>query len=70
MTAADAEELQEALLEAALHGEAMLGEVDKFGRRYTIDFEFVRSNCRGRVRSLWMIRTDEETPRLTSCYVL
>ena len=70
LTAADAEELQRALLEVAQNNEAALGEADEFGRRYTIDFEFVFSNKRGRVRSLWIVRADDDAPRLTSCYVL
>jgi hypothetical protein len=63
ITAAYAEELQQAPLEAAMDSEATPGEVDQFGSRYTIDFEFVRSNSRGRIRSLWIIRTGEATPR-------
>lgn len=69
LTAADAEELRNALLESARTGDAIPGASDEFGARYTIDFEMVRSTKRARVRGCWII-LDDGLPRLTSCYVL
>ena len=70
LTAADAGELRAMLLESARIGDAVCGAVDEFGARYTIDFDVVRSARRARIRSCWIILTDDDRPRLTSCYVL
>jgi hypothetical protein len=70
LSAADASFLRDELLRAARDGEAMLGEVDQFGDRYVIDVEIARRERRGMVRSAWIIRARETSPRLTSCYVL
>jgi hypothetical protein len=67
---ADAEELRAALLEAALTAEAQPGNVNPHGQRYVIDFDFVRRQSIVRIRSTWIVRTGEDSPRLTSCYVL
>ncbi len=41
LTSMDAEFLRGGLLQAARNGEAILGEIDAYGTRYTIDFELV-----------------------------
>lgn len=70
LTAEDAEELREALLSAARSGEAAATEQDEYGQRYVLDFEVVRAAGRARLRSSWIVRSGEDFPRLTSCYVL
>jgi hypothetical protein len=50
--------------------EASLGTADPHGQRYVIDFDFVRQERTIRVRSTWIVRSGENLPRLTSCYVL
>ena len=70
LSAADAGFLRDELLRAARDGDATLGEVDQFRDRYAIDIELARRERRGVVRSAWIIRRGESTPRLTSCYVL
>lgn len=69
LTAQHASDLRIALLGAARDGEAVPAEVDEYGRRFTVDFELVFCGRRARVRSAWIVRTGEECPRLTSCYV-
>jgi Domain of unknown function (DUF6883) len=66
----DAEVLRGALLEAARVIEATAGEADQFGQRYVLDFEMSGPAGKARVRSLWIIRTGEAYPRMTSCFVL
>lgn len=70
LTAADAEELKDALLHAAQVEEAVPGENDAYGQRFVVDFLMDRSLRVARVRSAWIVRCDEDFPRLTSCYVL
>jgi hypothetical protein len=67
---ADAEDLRVALLQAARLAEAQLGMVNPYGQRYVVDFDLVRQGRRIRIRSTWIVRTAEDWPRLTSCYVL
>jgi hypothetical protein len=66
----DAEVLRQALLAAALHSEAQLADSDRYGRRFVLDFEMATARGKARVRSFWMVRSSEDFPRLTSCYVL
>lgn len=70
LTAADADELRDALLDAARTQGAVATDHDQYGQRYVLDFEVVRAVGRAVVRSTWIVRTGEDYPRLTSCYVL
>ncbi len=65
-----ADVLRSALLDSALNSEAMKGEEDSYGQRYMIDFEVAGPLGKAAVRSSWIILTGEQTPRLTSCFVL
>ena len=51
MTANDAEELRQILLEAVKTHEAQLGRQDKFGQRYTLDFQSEWQNRKATLRS-------------------
>ena len=66
----DANMLRMAILAAARDGEARLGVVNTHGQRYILDFDLVRHDRSIRIRSTWIVRTGEDPPRLTSCYVL
>jgi hypothetical protein len=66
----DAELLQTALLQAARDQDAVPGEADPYGSRYTVDFLMTHGDREARVRSAWIILRGESTPRLTSCFVL
>lgn len=70
MTAEHAELLREALFTAACSQPAMATESDDFGQRYVIDFPLDGPIGSALIRSSWIIRVDEDFPRLTSCYVL
>jgi hypothetical protein len=66
----DAEFLRARLLEAALAGDAGLGEADEYGQRYSVDFECAHGNRRTLVRSAWIVLNAADFPRLLTCYVL
>jgi hypothetical protein len=70
LTAVNAEELEKLLLEAARTLEAEESDRDEFGQRYTIDLTVSGPTGTAPVRSTWIVRTGEDFPRLTSCYVL
>ena len=66
----DAEFLHQILLQAAANEECRPSEADDHGQRYTVDLMVATSRGSQRVRSGWIVRADEDFPRLTTCYVL
>jgi len=58
-----------ALRDAAREVDAVPGEADQYGARYTVDFLITRGARKARVRSAWIILQGESAPRLTSCFV-
>lgn len=68
-TVESAVELRAALLKAAATADAQPAESDNFGNRYVIEFEIRGPRGSGVVRSTWIVRRSETSPRLTSCFV-
>jgi hypothetical protein len=69
MTKVDAPEVRQRLLQAAASEQAQVGEIDRYGQRYTIEFEFQKGTRKAVVRSGWIILSNETAPRLTTCYL-
>ncbi len=70
LTIVDAFVLRGLLMQAAIDGEASFVRSDEFGERHQLDFEVVRASRRAIVRSAWIVRTGEDFPRMTTCFVL
>src|SRR5438128_6714962 len=70
ITAADASKLRLLLLTAAAKSDAQVAIFDSFDQRYAIDMELQTSGGSVVLRSAWIIRIDEDYPRLASCYIL
>jgi hypothetical protein len=70
IAADDAQELKQAILSAITSEEALPTERDEYGQRFVVDFSMRRQGKEAVVRSSWIIRSTEDYPRLTSCYVL
>lgn len=71
LTSADAAKLREILLTAAVVNNVVsVIDADKYGCRYTIDVVVTLGSREALVRSAWIIKSDEDFPRLVSCYVL
>ena len=66
----DASVLRDALLQAALHEDCVPGERDEYGQRYAVDFDLRTGIGTRQVRSGWIVKPNEDFPRLTMCYVL
>ena len=66
----NADLLVDALRQAAASGDAAVGTVDRYGRRYVIDFEYAGPDGTVMIRSAWIVRTGENMPRLVTCYIL
>ena len=68
----DAELLRQSILEAILKTEAIEQTATEYGRRFVVDFELQRGVgvvlYRAVVRTAWIIRNDEDFPRLTTCF--
>ena len=69
ITAENADELRAALLAAAATADAQPGGSDRFGDRYVIEFEIRGPGGSGVVKSTWIVRRGETTPRMTSCFM-
>jgi hypothetical protein len=70
MTAENAEDLRQILLEVVKTHQAKLGRRDDFGQRYTLDFPLEWQNKSATIRTGWIIEHDSNIPRLTTCYPL
>ena len=69
MTKVDAPALRQRLLQVAASEQAKVGELDRYGQRYTIEFELRKGTRKVVLRSGWIILSNEAVPRLTTCYV-
>ncbi|WP_295391933.1 DUF6883 domain-containing protein [uncultured Thiodictyon sp.] len=70
ITAREAAWLRTAFMRAACTHDATAGEADAYGRRYDLDISIDGPKGAAAVRITWIVRTGEDFPRLTSCYVL
>ncbi len=70
MTVRDAEPLRRVLLAAAKDGEAIPAKTDAYGSRFVI--ESLTEGVRGpaRIRSVWVVRSPGDPPRLLTCHVV
>ena len=68
----DAELLRGLILEAVLTADAVEQKSTEYGRRFVVDFIWERWDGVIRyeavVRTAWIIRNDEDFPRLTTCF--
>ncbi len=65
-----AEDLRDAIFACLPNAEAAIGEVDFFGKRFTVDCRMETDVGEATVRTCWIVRQKETFPRLTTCYVL
>lgn len=70
LTAEHVDDLQAALMQAARTEDAVATNHDEYGQRFALDFTMKGPAGEAPVRSSWIVRTGEDFPRLTSCYVL
>jgi hypothetical protein len=41
-----------------------------YGQKYIIDFPMTRLNKEAIIHSVWIVRNNEDFPRLVTCYIL
>ena len=66
----DADELRTALMQAIQITDVVLDKPSPYGQKYKVDFIIVRKEKQAMVRSVWLVRDDEDFPRLVTCFVL
>lgn len=70
LTAVHAGELMDVLLRSVRSADCAIGAADEYGARYIVDFNYAKADRNATIRSTWIIKADEDIPRLTSCFVL
>jgi hypothetical protein len=65
----DAEKLISLIHEGLKKNECNLGNKDNYGQRYSVKMEIWNSEKNAIVTTAWIILSDENFPRLTSCYI-
>lgn len=66
----DAEKLRDLILEAVLVSEAVERKEDRFGKRYSVDFDIKTPTRTIKIRTGWIIKIGFQHPTLTTCYIL
>ncbi len=66
---AEEEELRQILRDAIQKYESTPDENIQYGQKYVVDFQLTRNEQQAIVRSVWIVRNEENFPRLVSCYV-
>jgi hypothetical protein len=73
LKADDAERLRNLILEAVLTTEAKVQQPTPYGQRFVVDFQLKQEErfvvTFVTIRSAWIIRNDEDFPRLTTCFI-
>ena len=70
LTKDNAMELKEEIVKAISEVQCRIAEADQYGRRYVVDFSYDRGNLQAKVRTSWIIKFNEDFPRMVSCYIL
>jgi len=50
--------------------DAIPDKINQYGQKYVIDFASTHQKKTAIIHSVWIIRKDENFPRLVTCYVL
>ena len=62
--------LKEAILDAVLIENAVLTNKIAYGELYNMDFELTYLGKTAKVRTAWIVKNEEDFPRLTTCFVI
>jgi len=63
------EELYNALKEALKNYNATFDRENNYGKKYIIDFLMNRGDRQAIIHSVWIVRFEENFPRLVTCYI-
>lgn len=66
----NADELMNQVYEKLSSSESVLGKVDQYGQRYTVDMQITGTNANTTtVRTGWILKPDSTIPEMTTIYV-
>lgn len=65
----DSEILKSIIYDALNTNDAIETFSDIYGIRYIVDFSCINKDKQAIIRTIWIIKTNENFPRLTTCYV-
>lgn len=69
LTQQDADFLKNVILKGLARNDALAGIRDRYGKRYTVDIKIRNLDLEAMIRTAWIIKTDENFPRLITCYI-
>ncbi len=64
------QELKDLILIGILNNEATQIEINQYGTLYVVDLLIENPPKKAAIRTSWIVRTGEDYPRLTTCYVI
>jgi hypothetical protein len=70
MDVSHAEELRQALRSALENYDAVPAARNAYGQKYIIDFPLTREEKTAIIHSVWIVKDNEDFPRLITCYIL
>ena len=62
--------LKDAILEAVLIENAVFTNRIAYGDLYNMDFNLTYLNRTATIRTAWIVRNEEDFPRLTTCFII
>ena len=63
----DVDELKTALIEAVKNNDAVPENRNQYGHKYIIDFPMTRGDRTAIIHSVWIVKNQENFPRLVTC---
>jgi hypothetical protein len=70
ITVENKEILVKALIQVAKKNDCIFSQNSQYGQKYVIDFYLITGERTEKIRSAWIIRYEEDYPRLTTVYPL
>ena len=67
MDVSNSEELKLALLDAVSSYDAVSSKGNAYGQKYVIDFPLSHEDKTATIHSVWIVRSNEDFPRLITC---
>jgi hypothetical protein len=64
------EELKQSLRSALKNYDAVPAARNAYGQKYVIDFPLTREEKTAIIHSVWIVKDNEDFPRLITCYIL
>ena len=61
--------LKDAIIKGLSENDCVLREQDEYGERFSVDMKISILHKEAIVTTGWIIRTDEDFPRMTTCYI-